>query len=185
VPLRAASARNLGGRALRVLIAIAGHAGAEGIAYPSLARIAQHTGIAREKIPALITKLVSAGLIRREKRWDDAGDPAVNLYTILLGEGVSPQRETPGVPGQGDTVSPPKRTRGVPASGDLTDQSLTDHPTEERGGKRVGRETRDHPRIASRPPPDGFGGHLRSRPGGLVETALRAVAAARREEIEP
>jgi hypothetical protein len=95
VPLRAASATGIGARALRVLIAIAAHAGRDGHAYPSLARIAEVTGIDRRGIPVEIAALVTAGLLLREPR---AGKTGANRYSIVFTPVVTRQDMTPDTP---------------------------------------------------------------------------------------
>jgi hypothetical protein len=95
VPLRAANATGIGARALRVLIAIAAHAGRDGHAYPSLARIAEVTGIDRRGIPVEIAALVTAGLLLREPR---AGKTGANRYAIVFTPGVTRQDMTPDTP---------------------------------------------------------------------------------------
>ena len=77
----AAAATTLGARALRVLIAIAAHADRQGRAFPSLARIAEMTGIDRRGIPIEVAALVRAGFLLREPR---ASKNGVNRYTIVL-----------------------------------------------------------------------------------------------------
>src|SRR3954451_23587319 len=110
VPVQAASAQ-IGAHTFRVLIAITSHADREGHAYPSLARIAEITGIDRPRVPLEIATLVNAGLIRREYRRDQAGDAAPDLYTtIAYRVEVAPEPGTP----------------GVTHSGDLSDQYRTD-----------------------------------------------------------
>ena len=76
IPSRVASAQNLRGDDIRVLIAIAAHADKSGLCHPSLARIGSLTGIARKNVPRSIDRLKEAGVIRRQRvktetgRWD-------------------------------------------------------------------------------------------------------------------
>jgi hypothetical protein len=123
VPLRAASAAGIGARALRVLIAIAGHAGRDGHAYPSLARIAEVTGIDRRGIPVEIAALVTAGLLLREPR---AGKTGANRYTIVFTAGVTRQDMTPDTP-RHDRVTRQDVISDTPRHA-LTDR--TDHRTD-------------------------------------------------------
>jgi hypothetical protein len=95
VPLRAANAARVGARALRVLIAIAAHATRDGHAYPSLARIAEVTGIDRRGVPVEIAALVTAGLLLREPR---AGKTGANRYTIVFDAAVTRQGMSPDTP---------------------------------------------------------------------------------------
>jgi hypothetical protein len=117
VPLEAASS-SLSARALRVLIAIASFANGDRTCHPGLSKIAEMTGIKRKKLPQIIAEIEKTGLITVERRRDDDGDAATNLYRISA---VSSPTGT-GVPAQGDTVSPPRGTGGVPSQGDQTDQ---------------------------------------------------------------
>jgi hypothetical protein len=111
-----------------VLIAIAAHADRHGRAFPSLARISEMTGIDRRGLHREIAALVTAELLRVERRRDSAGDPASNIYTIVLDQGVSSQEATPIAPPR-DTVSSHRATPGVVSPHDLTDQYGTDHRT--------------------------------------------------------
>jgi hypothetical protein len=122
VPQRAASA-GIGARALRVLIAIASHADRGGQAYPSLARIAELTGIDRRGIPVEIAALVTAGLLLREPR---AGKTGANRYTIVFDKGVTRQDMTPDTPGR-DRVTRQDVKSDTPRR-DQTDR--TDHRTD-------------------------------------------------------
>ena len=135
VPMWVASMQQLSGRALRVYICILAHADRNGFAFPSLATIAEVTGITRHKLPALINELIAAGLLRRQERRDEAGDNTTNLYEVvwMLPQGgafaeVFPSRGTP-VPAEGSTVLPSMGTRGVPTLGNGTDHLRTDQRT--------------------------------------------------------
>ena len=65
VPLHAACASILDVRA-RVLIAICGHIGRGGWAYPSLTTIASLTGVQREHVARAVKELEAAGILHRE-----------------------------------------------------------------------------------------------------------------------
>lgn len=52
-------------------------------AFPSYQTIADKLGISRPKAVTTINKLVDLGLIKKEKRTDDAGDSTSNLYTLV------------------------------------------------------------------------------------------------------
>jgi hypothetical protein len=91
IPVRAAGMRNLRGADLRVLIAIAAHADADGRAYPSMATLAALTAIRREDIPRAIRRLERSGLLRCESR---GGTAAVNLYAVLFEGEVSADLRT-------------------------------------------------------------------------------------------
>jgi hypothetical protein len=119
VPARVASC-NLGGRALRVLIAIASHADREGRAYPSLGRIAALTGIDRRNLPALIAELNAAGLVRKDARKGDRGVWSTTVYRIASdAEGVSSSMMTGGVIAGDDRGCHRRRRKGVIAGNDL------------------------------------------------------------------
>ncbi len=137
MPLQAAGAK-LGARALRVLIAIAGHADGDDRAYPSLATLARITRIERRGLHREISALVSGGFIRVKRRRDTAGDATSNLYTIVFGAEVPSQAATP-VVSDDDTMSSDTTTPGVVPSVALTDQYGTDQRT---GARRPARKRR-------------------------------------------
>lgn len=128
VPPEVAADDRLTGRALRVFIALCSYANSTGECWPSLATLAQMTGIDRRKIPDLIKELEGRGWLSRLRRKDENGDATSTKYTIRKPEEVAPpkgtgvpvQGDTPS-PVQGDTVSPPTGLPGVPAGGALTD----------------------------------------------------------------
>ena len=131
VPTRAADGR-VGARALRVLIAIAAHANEQRQAWPGQTKIAKLTGIDRRGVGREIAALVSAGLIRVEHRYDEAGDRDASIYTIVLDEGVSSVETTPmgeGVVSCDDTVSPLEMT-GVSSVETHKQTILTDQRTD-------------------------------------------------------
>jgi hypothetical protein len=84
IPLRAARSTHLAARDFRVLIGIAAHADADGLAYPSLARIAALAAIDRTKVPGSVRKLVGAGLLQAQHRKDPHGDAGSTLYRIVF-----------------------------------------------------------------------------------------------------
>jgi hypothetical protein len=59
-------------------------------AFPSYQTIADKLGISRPKAVTTINQLVELGLIKKEKRRDDAGDSTSNLYTIVPMGGGKP-----------------------------------------------------------------------------------------------
>jgi hypothetical protein len=69
-------------QAWQVLIAIGGHIGRDGWAYPSLTRIATLTGIGRKNIPRLITILEDTGLLHRDRSIGGRGNPT--RYEIVF-----------------------------------------------------------------------------------------------------
>jgi hypothetical protein len=105
VPKRAA---RLGWRALRVLVAIAAYADKDGVAYPSLDRIAADTGILRLKVPDAVAELERAGFLRRLRA---GGRGKTNRYQIIFD-----QPET--VPAAGTVLG----GKTVPAAGTVCDQ---------------------------------------------------------------
>jgi DNA-binding IscR family transcriptional regulator len=54
-------------QAWQVLVVIAAHADRAGWAHPSLATIAELTGITRNNLPRLLDMLEAAGLLRRDR----------------------------------------------------------------------------------------------------------------------
>lgn len=125
IPSRVA-ATPLNGCALRVLVAIAMRAaGKDATAWPSLARIAEDTGLDRRHIPRALRQLESAGLIVRAHRQQGEGRGlASNLYEIVReNNGVSPKMATGGDTKNGDRVSP-KMATGVAKNGDKVSSKL-------------------------------------------------------------
>jgi hypothetical protein len=107
IPVRAA-AISLGAVPLRVLIAISGHADAEGRAYPGMGTIADATGIRREDVPRAIARLEQVGLLRRERA---PGGRMTTAYVILFdGTEVSAPERTGGVRTMADRVSAIQQT---------------------------------------------------------------------------
>jgi DNA-binding IscR family transcriptional regulator len=84
IPAQAASIPGLGAYDLRVLIAIALHADGEGRAYPSLARIASRTCIARQNVSRSIARLEKAGLVRHWRHKSETGVWANSVYEIIF-----------------------------------------------------------------------------------------------------
>jgi hypothetical protein len=98
VPLHAAGAGILDVRA-RVLIAICGHIGRGGWAYPSLTTIAKLTGVDRSHVARAINELEDAGLMHRE-RGGGRGNPT--RYHVFDG----PETVPPTAPISPETVPP-------------------------------------------------------------------------------
>ncbi|HYZ40949.1 MAG TPA: helix-turn-helix domain-containing protein [Stellaceae bacterium] len=110
IPVRAANARSLGAKDLRVLIAIAAHADRDGRAFPSQGRIAALAGMDRRNVSGAVTRLEAAGLLRRDRRKTAFGDADSTVYTILYsGDEVSSTGMTPAI-SEHDTVSCPAMT---------------------------------------------------------------------------
>jgi hypothetical protein len=86
IPASAAGARDLGAQDFRVLVALAAHADSEGRAYPSLARIASLTGVARKNVPRSIARLEKAGLLRHRQRKSETSAWGHNLYSVVFEE---------------------------------------------------------------------------------------------------
>jgi hypothetical protein len=97
IPSRAAGARDLGAQDFRVLVALAAHADGEGRAYPSLARIASLTGVARKNVPRSIARLEKAGLLRHQQRKGETSAWGHNLYSVVFEEArtVSEEEQPP------------------------------------------------------------------------------------------
>ena len=108
IPVRTASAPDLSAGDLRVLIAIASHASSDGQAYPSLARIASLTGIARKNISRSVSALERAGLLRHRLRKSETGAWANSVYQIVFDDppevGLS----------NGSETTPPEISNGIP-----------------------------------------------------------------------
>jgi hypothetical protein len=129
IPIRAAGI-SLGAVPLRVLIAISGHADAEGRAYPGMGMIAGAAGIRREDVPRAIASLERAGLLRRERA--PGGRMTTTVYIILFdGDGVSAAERTESVRTTADRVSAPQHTgcpqgsvRGVRTTADQTNKNI-------------------------------------------------------------
>jgi hypothetical protein len=109
IPTRAASAQGLHATDFRVLIAVASHVNGNGQAYPSLARIASLTGIARNHIPRSIKRLEAAELLQHQhqRREDGAGGWDRNTYQINYDE-EAPKETRAHVP-KINGASPPQR----------------------------------------------------------------------------
>jgi hypothetical protein len=77
-------AKALGPHAVTVYLVLCRHANRRTKqCWPSIAHMADLTGLARSTVKKALTRLYEAGLIDREERWDAAGDHATNLYTLL------------------------------------------------------------------------------------------------------
>lgn len=86
VPLIAAKSSTISAADFRVLIAIAHHADERGEgAYPSMATIAELTGMLRGDIPRAVRRLERAGLIATSRRGKG------NLYTVWFDEKAMPE----------------------------------------------------------------------------------------------
>lgn len=67
-----------------VLLTLANHINASGIdCYPSIARIAEITGLSRSSVKRAIGELVTANLIAKETRRNEKGEPINNLYSFV------------------------------------------------------------------------------------------------------
>lgn len=76
-------ARQASPTALKVYVALALRANHEtGECWPSHALIAEDTGVTVRTVIRALNELVSIGAIERTRRWDEAGDPATNLYRL-------------------------------------------------------------------------------------------------------
>ena len=89
-----------------------------GECFPSVSTIADHSKLGENTIRASIKRLVEVGAVAVERRKDEKGDPASNLYTVLgydppAGRGTSIQRvPVPQIGGYGGS----NQTDGVPQS---------------------------------------------------------------------
>jgi len=83
VPAKAARAK-LSQTDWAVLHAIGLHADKAGIAFPSMARISEITGIARNNIPRSIARLEERGLLRRKRVPKSGGGWQVSHYELIF-----------------------------------------------------------------------------------------------------
>jgi hypothetical protein len=123
------AALGLTGCELRVLLALAGHANDERLAWPSLNTIAKLAGTTVPKVSLAIKKLEArGGLLRKRQRRTEHGDYDSTLYELFPdGMAVLPQKVVPTARG-GRTVLTPAAERGTALGGSLTDQCGTEKP---------------------------------------------------------
>jgi DNA-binding MarR family transcriptional regulator len=130
IPIRAAADRTLGAQDFRVLIAIASHAGRNGKAWPSQARIAALAHIDRRNVPRAIARLEASGLLRRDARENEYGDRIGTTYTVLSTGEVSSSAMAP-VISEDDRVSS-QAMPGCHLTGCTEYTNGTDHTMSER-----------------------------------------------------
>jgi hypothetical protein len=76
--------RTLGAIGVGIYAALARYADrTTGECWPAIAKLERVLGLARSTVKVYLHKLEAAGLIEIEERWDEAGDPTTNLYTLL------------------------------------------------------------------------------------------------------
>ena len=76
--------RTLGAIGVGVYAALARFADrTTGECWPAIAKLERALNLARSTVKVYLHKLEALGLIAIEKRWDAAGDPTTNLYTLL------------------------------------------------------------------------------------------------------
>jgi hypothetical protein len=76
--------RTLGAIGVGVYAALARFADrTTGECWPAIAKLERALNLARSTVKVYLHKLEALGLIAIEKRWDAAGDPTSNLYTLL------------------------------------------------------------------------------------------------------
>ena len=122
VPCPASRLRGLREEALVTLVALGQFVDPDGQCYPSLARLADATGLSRPKICRAISKLEAAGLVRKLRD----GPRGVNHYRIGFAE-VLPDEGTSGAPPPGNTDAesvPPRGNTLFPEEGTENDQSV-------------------------------------------------------------
>ena len=102
-------ANDLGATPRLVLLALADHADAAGRCYPSIARLAQRTGLSPRSIQASIKKLHAEGYIDVEM---NAGKRGTNVYVLRLtpAGSASPQEIHPAR----DSPPPPQKLHPLP-----------------------------------------------------------------------
>jgi DNA-binding MarR family transcriptional regulator len=76
--------RMLGAIGVGVYAALARYADrTTGECWPAIGKLERVLDLARSTVKVYLHKLEAAGLITIEERWDDAGDPTTNRYTLL------------------------------------------------------------------------------------------------------
>jgi hypothetical protein len=76
--------RTLGAIGVGVYAALARYADRKtGECWPGIAKLERVLNLARSTVKVYLHKLEALGLITIEKRWDEAGDPTTNRYTLL------------------------------------------------------------------------------------------------------
>jgi hypothetical protein len=105
LPMGAIGRRELSASDWRVLACIGLHADPSGRAYPSMAMIAQMTGIRRGDVPRAIRRLEGLGLLQIAER----GPRGANVYRITFGPSATVR--TVSVRKDADSVAPTVRNR--------------------------------------------------------------------------
>jgi DNA-binding MarR family transcriptional regulator len=76
--------RTLGAIGVGIYAALARYADrTTGDCWPAIRKLERALDLARSTVKVYLHKLEAAGLISIEQRWDEAGDPTTNLYTLL------------------------------------------------------------------------------------------------------
>lgn len=83
--------KEIGVYGIAVYNVIAKFANADGEgAFPSYQTIADSLGVSRRKVIDAMSQLVELGLIEKEARLDEKGDPTSNVYSLVSGGGSAP-----------------------------------------------------------------------------------------------
>ena len=134
--------RTLGVIGIGVYAALARYADrTTGECWPAIAKLERVLNLARSTVKVYLHKLEAIGLITIEKRWDAAGDPTSNLYTLLdpspsaiakhlaarAAQDAQAQEHACPEPEQGRSASDPPSAETQPTgrSGDDPEQSST------------------------------------------------------------
>jgi DNA-binding MarR family transcriptional regulator len=76
--------RSLGAIGIGIYAALARYANrTTGECWPAISKLERVLGVARSTVKVYLHKFEALGLITIEKRFDEAGDPTTNLYTLL------------------------------------------------------------------------------------------------------
>jgi hypothetical protein len=143
-----------------------------GECWPGIAKIERALDLARSTVKVYLHKLEALGLITIEKRWDAAGDPTTNRYTLLdpsptaiarhlaarnAAEARGQEHGVTGPKGGGPTNDPPSAdTQPTGRPGGDPEQSSSDQTTMNksecsRTDQTPGRRTRTNPCPHPRP----------------------------------
>lgn len=147
--------KKLGPLVLAVYCAIARHADCNGVAWPSIRRIADVAGVSARKTQDCINKLIKAGFLERELRSSDNGSPTSSLYRLrddpqpsghptapdatppALGAGPG-ARSAPGVPHamHGDTASGADKQEPINKNQQKVNSASAPQPSDQREERR-------------------------------------------------
>ncbi|WP_433530752.1 helix-turn-helix domain-containing protein [Micromonospora sp. CA-263727] len=167
--------KDLDKNARAVAIAIAAHANADGVAWPSVATLADYAGCSERTVQRALAKLVQLGRLAVSK----VAGIATRVYRLLTASGVP--SAAPGVPDRGTGVSD-RRAGGDSPS---VTRSSEDHVEEKKRAARDWRRFLPMNKPATAGPafaerrgaalPMSSGGDRCQRPGHVGQPAVRCV----------